>query len=128
MNTALLNNYKNISIPNTSLYRKETDKEGQFRKTDSPLAFLDLSKDQQLTLLKWCQSLDKVEKINLRHSSYGIKHMFEREGYGFYVKNGAMKGAFLLAGFSISDVNDLNWQFNVSEKSIKNMLKTQEGR
>jgi len=128
MNTALLSNYKDIKIPSTSLYRKSADKEGQFRKTDSPLAFLDLSKDQQLALLEWCQSLDKVEKVNLRHSSYGMKHMFEREGYGFYVKNGSMKGAMLLAGFSISDVNDLNWQFNVSEKSIKNMFKTQEGR
>lgn len=125
MNTKLLDGYKNIELPDNFFYRNEPDKEARFRNTDSPLAFLDLSKTKQLILLEWCESLDKIESINSRHTSYGMKHIFGRDEYGFYVYNGAFKGAMLVAGFSVDDVKDLNWQFNVSEKSIKNKVKDQ---
>lgn len=125
MNITLLNDYKNIELPNNSLYRNEPDEKEQFRNADSPIAFLDLSKTKQLILLEWCESLNKIESINSRNTSYGMKHIFARDEYGFYICNGAFKGAMLVAGFSISDVKDLNWQFNVSEKSIKSKIKDQ---
>lgn len=46
-------------------------------------------------------------------TSYGIKHDFEQERDGFYVKNGAFKGAMLVAGLRPVDANELNWRFRV---------------
>lgn len=125
MNTKLLDSYKNIELPDNFFYRNEPDGEERFRITDSPLAFLDLSKTKQAVLLEWCESLDKIERINTRHTSYGLKHTFGRDEYGFYIYNGAFKGAMIMAGFSTNDVKELNWRFNVSEKSIKDKIKEQ---
>ncbi|MCG1226654.1 hypothetical protein K4S73_06115 [Staphylococcus epidermidis] len=40
-----------------------------------------------------------------------------------YVTNGQFKGAMLKAGFDVKDKTQLNWHFNVSEKSIKELDK-----
>lgn len=40
-----------------------------------------------------------------------------------YVTNGQFKGAMLKAGFDVKDKIQLNWHFNVSEKSIKELDK-----
>ena len=85
MNIGLLEKYQAIEIPRTCLYRKEPDAEEMFREYDSPLAFLDLEEYQQLALYRWCRSLEKVQKINKRHSSYGLKHIFAKDNKGFYI-------------------------------------------
>lgn len=123
MNVGLLEKYQAIEIPRTCLYLKEPDAEEMFREYDSPLAFLDLEEYQQLALYRWCRSLEKVQKINKRHSSYGLKHIFAKDNKGFYIYNGAFKGAMVAAGFKVSDETELNWQFNISEKSVKDVLK-----
>ena len=87
-------------------------------KVNSPYSFYDLTKEEQATLLDWCRQLEKQEKINKKHTSYGLKHIFEKNN--FYITNGAFKGAMVVAGFDTADEKALNWTFNVSEKSINN--------
>lgn len=125
MNTDLLDNYKDIELPEKCLYRKEPNAKELFREFDSPLAFLDLEEHKQLALYEWCNTLEKVQNINKHHTSYGLKHIFARAGKDLYVYNGAFKGAMLLAGFKVSDETELNWHFNISEKSVKDILKKQ---
>lgn len=125
MNIDLLNSYKDIELPEKCLYRKEPDAEEMFREYDSPLAFLDLEEHKQLALYEWCNSIEKVQNFNKHHTSYGLKHIFARTGKDFYVYNGAFKGAMLLAGFKVADETELNWHFNISEKSVKDILKKQ---
>lgn len=123
MNTTLLNKYKQLEIPCNAAYKNESDKEAKFREQDSPLAFLDLTEYKQEQLLNWCASLDKIQAINSNYSSYGLKHMFGKEKNGSYLPNGALKGAMLLAGFRVADLKELNWRFNISEKSINKIIK-----
>ena len=125
MNTDLLNNYKDIEVPEKCLYRKESNAKELFREFDSPLAFLDLDECKQSALYEWCNSIEKVQNINKHHTSYGLKHIFARTGKDFYVYNGAFKGAMLLAGFKVADETELNWRFNISEKSVKGILNKQ---
>lgn len=90
-------------------------------KVDLPIEFDLLSKEEQDLLIEWCLLLDKIQNVNKKHSSYGLKHLFEHSSGGFYVNNGAFKGAMLKAGFKYSKGDPpKNWYFNVAEKSIKN--------
>ena len=91
-----------------------------YQNHDSPKLFLELSQEEQMELFAWCyNSLDKVGKINHEHTSYGLKHIFERSPLGFYVSNGALAGAMIIAGFKHGFIHGKNMNFNVSEKSIK---------
>lgn len=99
---------------NKTSYTKET-----FKELDSPEAFYRLSLNKQNELIEWCKKLNKIKSYNKHHSSYGLKHMFEHNH--FYVYNGQFKGAMLLAGFNVKNIRDLNWYFNISEKSIRNI-------
>ena len=92
-------------------------------KVNSPYSFYDLSDGEQNTLLEWCRQLEKKEKINKKHTSYGLKHIFEKNN--FYITNGAFKGAMVVAGFKVADETELNWRFNISEKSVKDILNKQ---
>lgn len=86
---------------------------------NQPEAFDYLTPGEQQHLTKWIESRFKaIKTFNTRRTSYGLKHIFERNG-GFYVGNGAFKGAMLKCGYQVKDKRDLNWIFNVSEKSIK---------
>lgn len=64
-----------------------------------------------------------IKSVNVYRSSYGLKHIFANDKDGFYVCNGQFKGAMILAGFTVEDITELNWHFNVSEKSIKERIK-----
>lgn len=90
---------------------------------DQPESFYSLSDQEQETLLAWCRQFKAITRINTRHTSYGLKHWFEHSPSGFSVSNGAFKGAMLLCGFICSDINDKNWQFNISEASFKQITK-----
>lgn len=94
---------------------------------NQPEHFETLNQVKQNELLEFCYSLSKIKNFNIKHSSYGLKHVFERRYCdalsgpfeGSYVTNGQFKGAMLKAGFEVKDKEQLNWHFNVSEKSIK---------
>jgi hypothetical protein len=83
-----------------------------------PNEFDKLSPEEQLTLSSWVATyLEPIKSFNERHTSYGLKHLFESSEEGFYITNGAFKGAMLDCGFRVKDETALNWAFNVSEKS-----------
>ena len=84
---------------------------------DAPERFNELSPDEQSQLLSWIdQNIESRKTFNDRSTSYGLKHRFESTG-GFYVVNGAFKGAMLEAGYFVKNSNDLNWIFNISSRS-----------
>lgn len=95
---------------------------------DSPDEFDELEQSQKETLLDWCNDFNKIKSINKNHSSYYLKHVFERSDKGFYITNGAFKGAMLECGFTYKPISDSpNWYFNVSQKSIRQMQKLNKG-
>lgn len=93
----------------------------EFRKKDfenEPSEFNNLSNPQQEILLDWIsQNLSPIKSFNSKHTSYGLKHLFEDSKKGFYIYNGAFKGAMLKLGFEPQNEKDVNWYFNISEKS-----------
>lgn len=90
--------------------------------TDELKEFDLLADSQKRILVEWCSSIVPIRSINTKHTSYGLKHLFNNAPNGFYVTNGAFKKAMLEAGFEYKCVNNsINWFFNISEKSIKAM-------
>jgi hypothetical protein len=80
---------------------------------NDPDGFQKLNPEEQAALVDWIRAVLVPAKTVFRRNSYGMKHDFDREPDGFYVKNGAFKGAMLAAGFHPVDENDLNWRFRV---------------
>lgn len=83
--------------------------------------FNDMTMLELETLLMWCKQLEPIKSVNENYSSYNLKHMFEREPYGFYISNGNMKEVMALAGFKPKNADDLNWFYPISERSIKQL-------
>lgn len=59
----------------------------------------------------------KTDRINMNHSSYGLKHIVER-GIGVYVSNGELIAAMILSGYRYK-VIAINCVFNVKVKRTK---------
>jgi hypothetical protein len=98
----------------------------QERDINSPTEFKRLADTQQQTVIEWIYSnLDKIKGINKNQSSYGLKHLFEDDKGqgGFYTTNGQFKGALLECGFYTDDISNINWYFNISQKSITSIRK-----
>lgn len=95
---------------------------------DLPSEFDELSDSQKQILLDWCNQINKTKSINNNHSSYGLKHIFEDSKDGFYITNGAFKGAMLKCNFDYrpASPSSCNWCFNISEKSIKKLQSLNE--
>lgn len=83
--------------------------------------FNDMTMQQLETVLMWCKQLEPMKSVNYNCSSYNLKHMFERESYGFYISNGNMKEVMALAGFKPKSTDDLKWFYPISERSIKQL-------
>lgn len=80
--------------------------------------FDELTPSEQDVLLDWIEcNLYKINSFNMMRTSYGLKHIFERSENGFYIKNGAFKGAMLKLGFKVKNKIDINWEFNISKRS-----------
>ena len=58
--------------------------------------------------------LDKANKINKKHTSYGIKHIIEKE-LGEYVANGDCIAAFILSGYKY-EISGPNAFFNIDQR------------
>lgn len=97
---------------------KKREVESEFKAHDSPCLLLSLPQDEQRKLVSWCLELGKIKTFNKGISSYGLKHLFGNGRAGFYVSNGAIKGAMIVADFKIKDEQELNWFFNISQKGI----------
>lgn len=111
-------NLNELKVPSEAIYSREKNAVVRFREEDSPLSFNDLSIEEQESLLFWCMALESIKSFNNKRTSYGLKHTYENST-GNYVGNGAFKGAMLLAGFKVKNLDSLNWVFNVSEGYIK---------
>ncbi|MCG7340117.1 hypothetical protein MHZ36_12545 [Staphylococcus sp. ACRSN] len=85
------------------------------------IEFNDMTMQELETVLMWCKQLKPMKSVNYNCSSYNLKHMFEREPYGFYISNGNMKEVMALAGFKPKNADDLNWFYPISERSIKQL-------
>lgn len=86
-----------------------------------PDEFFKLSVGQRATLVDWIKTHITPRKTkNNRYSSYGLKHFFEedREHGGFYVTNGAFKGAMRVCGYSTDFELNTNWVYRISNKSL----------
>lgn len=92
---------------------------------DDPKQFLELPSWKQIKLINWIlNKLEPSKGINQNYSSYGLKHLFsDDEVDGFYIKNGAFKGAMMVAGFKVANETAQNWKFNIKTKSITNLNK-----
>lgn len=92
---------------------------------DDPSNFMELTHEEQNTLLSWIlDSLVPARSVNYRHNSYETKHDFSNSSLGFYISNGAFKGAMLIAGFTTDNTKQRNWSFNVAEASYTNVHRT----
>jgi hypothetical protein len=80
---------------------------------NDPAGFQKLKPEEQAALVDWIRAVLVSAKKVFRRNSYGMKHDFDCEPDGFYVYNGAFKGAMLAAGFHPVDESDLNWRFRV---------------
>jgi|GEM_PF-877843 len=83
------------------------------RQANDPAAFQRLTPEEQSALVDWIRAVLAPAKTVFRRNSYGMKHDFAREPDGFYIYNGAFKGAMLAAGFRPVDREEVNWRFRV---------------
>ncbi|MGF3113128.1 hypothetical protein [Facklamia sp. P9177] len=88
---------------------------------NDPYAFYDLPKSLQVNLVTWCLRYHRQENINHSYTSYTLKHIFS-DFTKKYVNNGQFKGAMLIAGFRVHDLESLNWKFNISKSEIRKDL------
>lgn len=88
------------------------------RMTNCSDEFWELTQEDQERAIMWIKENIQPRKTpNERHTSYGIKHLFEHVVGGFYMTNGEFKGAMSAAGFEPVLKGDLNWSYRVSNKS-----------
>ena len=66
------------------------------------------------------ENIQKRKTINMNHTSYWYKHLFERK-LGYYISNDDCKKALCECGFRYAaPAGSQNWYFNISEKCLKN--------
>lgn len=97
-------------------------------RADKTNDFNSLTDSQKEILLDWCDLIGKATNINKKHSSYGLKHIFEKSKNGFYITNGMFKGAMLKLEYKyeLCHPTSPNWHFNISEKGIKFLIQQNE--
>lgn len=77
-----------------------------------------LTKKEHAILIDWIKkNLLPRETFNNVKTSYGLKHIFERSEQGFYIDNDCFKSAMVECGFKVKDETEVNWVFNISQKS-----------
>lgn len=69
----------------------------------------------------------KSKKANRRHSSYGLKHLLERDT-GIYMSNNRFKSLMLNCGHYPLDESRLNWEFRILEKPLTERAKERKER
>jgi hypothetical protein len=78
--------------------------------------------DRVAATVEWLQKhIRPIRTINLNHTSYGLKHIAERE-IG-YIPNGVFVAAAIVAGYRYRRIDEPNVAFGMSEHSIKESAK-----
>ncbi len=81
---------------------------------NDPSEYLTLSEEQQSILRDWIDyALEQDENYISPDSSYGLKHIFERDEGGFYITNGQLKGAMIHYGFDPVNPREINCYYRV---------------
>ncbi|GAC1342144.1 MAG: hypothetical protein NVSMB27_00610 [Ktedonobacteraceae bacterium] len=99
------------------------------RQKDHPHAYDALSQEERETLQYWIEhAIQPAQKADERHSSYGLKHEYERET-NVYVSHAQFKGAMLVAGYQPIEKSEQNWHFKIKptydEKSFSHDVASQ---
>ena len=63
-----------------------------------------------------------IKTLNRRHSSYGLKHIAEKQSPKKYITNGVFIAAALIVGYK-GKLNHTNPYFAMSERSIKQAIR-----
>ncbi len=70
------------------------------------------------------QNVEPIKTINTKHSSYGLKHLAEKEVEVGYITNGMFIAAAIIAGYEYRiEPGSPNVAFGMSEKSISDITK-----
>jgi len=85
---------------------------------DSPAEYRNLPHYERVQLQAWIEENVAPRKTPNPRTSYGLKHVFEESGDGFYTTNGQFKGAMLAVGYRPVDAHALNWTFRISTKGV----------
>jgi hypothetical protein len=83
---------------------------------NQPEAYAQLTPTEQAALQEWIRLAIRPSRGTGKYNaadSYSLKHDFERAP-GFYITNGAFKGAMRAAGYEPVDPTALNWQFRIA--------------
>ena len=94
---------------------------------DIELHPIEIENIQNELLLEWiCDNLMRIGSINRSITSYGLKHLAERQ-LGFYVSNDKLIDTMIFAGFKFVGCSPdrVNLYFNVSQKSINKLKENQ---
>ena len=79
---------------------------------------MNLTSKERSLLVEWIvENLYPRQSFNDVKTSYGLKHIFEHSVNGFYVDNDTFKYAMVDCGFNVKNKAELNWVFNISQKS-----------
>ena len=77
------------------------------------------------------RAIQPALKADERHSSYGLKHEYERETK-VYVSHAQFKGAMLVAGYLPTEKGEQNWHFKIKptydEKRFSHDVSSQNKR
>ena|SRR5688572_11941394 len=90
---------------------------------DDPAEYDKLNPDQQRQLQIWIsRTFAPSNRVSTHRNllrapltSYSWKYLFEKDG-GFYITNGAFKGAMLAAGYPPTEAKNVNWRFKIKLK------------
>lgn len=78
------------------------------------------SEPEFIKVCEWLSQIKMTKAINMKHTSYGLKHIAEKE-VG-YISNGLFIAAAIHSGFQFQ-ISGPNARFNMSEKSIQEICK-----
>lgn len=101
------------------MYRELTAKivDGRAWTEEDTALVTDMTMEEQEKVMSWIHENILPRKTPLlTKSSYGIKHLLERDTK-IYMTNNQFKDAMLLCGFYPVDERLLNWNYCISKKS-----------
>lgn len=98
-------------------WRKQYKVEEGKKDGNDPSEYLILSEDQMKTLNNWIDYVfESDDDYICPDNSYSLKHLFERDQTGFYIKNGQFKGAMIHYGFDPVNPREINNYYRVKLK------------
>lgn len=93
-----------------------------------PKRWLELSDEQRAAVLKWVtETFEPGGTKKDRPSTYTLKHVFENLPEGFYITDGAMRGAFLVAGYPMEERTRTEWHPIVKRRATCSYATTTGG-